>query len=257
MKTETIEQGTLFGSDFDLSSQENQSNRPDDSDLQDSERFRQFVRSLKACRRCRDSFGFEPAPIQWGEQDARILVISQAPGERVHRLGRPFADLSGKKLRQQWFLVSEEQFYNPHLFYFSMAGHCFPGKNARGTDRKPPKCCWTLWGERELRLLKTCRLILVIGKEAANRIFPGRTLDELVFSDLELNGKPCFVLPHPSPLNYRWPKAHPQFEQDVLPRVQKAVYRALDLGQDQRERLLRADPSEESWQRDEKKPRNR
>lgn len=213
------------------------------------EEFEALVEGLLGCRRCQQVFGFEPRPIQWGCPDARIMVISQAPGQKVQTLGRPFADLSGKKLRQQWFLVHEEQFYNPHFFYFSMAGHCFPGKNARGTDRKPPRICWQTWGRRELELLTDCRLYLVIGQEAAGRLFPGRRLEELVFADLQLHGKPCFVLPHPSPLNYRWPLAHPKFETEVLPRLQQAVYQALQLPEEQKKAFARPEClPKESWQ---------
>lgn len=208
------------------------------------EQLTRLIENLKACRKCQARFGFEPHPIQWGAVDAKILIVSQAPGWRVHEIGRPFSDLSGKKLRQQWFGISEDQFYNPHLFYFTNAGHCFPGKNKNNTDKKPPKICWEKWSKHELELLDQCALYIVIGSEAANRLFPGQKLEDLVFSDLTVHGKPCFVLPHPSPLNFRWPQAHPAFEKEVLSRLRQAIAKALSLPLDS----LFSYHKKESWE---------
>lgn len=212
--------------------------------------FEQFIEAMKACRHCQKDFGFEPRPIQWGNPDAKIVLVSQAPGQKVHDLGKPFSDLSGKKLRQKWFYVTEEQFYNPSNFYFSMAGHCFPGKTSKGSDRKPPKVCWQRWTSQELEYLKRAELFLVIGQEAASRLFPNQKFEDLVFSHQTLYGKPCYVLPHPSPLNYRWTKKHPEFEEHWLPEIRQKIYEILDLPQAQMEtyRNLKS-PQKESWQK--------
>lgn len=219
------------------------------------EAYEAFKARLEACRDCQASFGFEPRPIVWGYPHAKVAVISQAPGLKVHEHGRPFSDLSGKKLRQKWLCVSEEQFYNPEFFYFSPAGHCYPGKDKKGHDKKPPKACWEKWTAKELSYLKEVRLFIVVGLEAASRLFPGRTLEDLVFSDLEYQGKPCFVLPHPSPLNQNWPKKYPAFENEVLPCLQKTLYQVLGLSQNQLEDYLAGKvPAKESWQKGYKKP---
>lgn len=208
------------------------------------ERLALLIQDLKACRACEARFGFEPHPIQWGAPDAKVLIVSQAPGWRVHEIGKPFSDLSGKKLRQKWFGISEAQFYDPHSFYFTNAGHCFPGQNKNHTDKKPPKMCWEKWSKHEVELLDQCKLYIVIGSEAASRMFPGRKLEDLVFADLTVHGKPCFVLPHPSPLNFRWPQAHPTFETDVLPRLRQAIAQALSLPAD----ALVPYTQKESWE---------
>lgn len=210
------------------------------------EELSSLIKQLKACRECQERFGFEPHPIQWGESDAKVLIISQAPGLRVHEMRRPFCDLSGKKLRQQWFCVSEEFFYNPHLFYFTNAGHCFPGRNKNNTDKKPPKVCWDKWTSKEIELLSDVKLMIVIGSEAASRMFPGQKLDSLVFGHLSWHGKPCFVIPHPSPLNFRWVQNHPEFESQVLPRLRKELAQALEFPE---ESLIPVQESfKESWE---------
>lgn len=192
------------------------------------EELHRLMKDLKQCRYCEEEFGFESRPIQYGHPNARILHISQAPGRKVHEIGRPFSDLSGKTLRESWYQISDEDFYNPDVFYFTVMGHCFPGKGKGNYDRKPPRCCWERWTRREIELMDQCDLYLVVGQEAASRLFPGRKLADLVFEDLTLHGKPCFVLPHPSPLNRKWLKDHPAFEQKRLPLVRQAIHQILE-----------------------------
>lgn len=189
----------------------------------------QLISDLKKCRKCQEEFGYEPHPVQFGNPTAKIMHISQAPSKNVHLLGRPFADLSGKRLRNEWYQISEEQFYNPDYFYFTTMGHCFPGKGKGNYDRKPPKCCYELWTKKEIELMEACQLYVIVGQEAANRIFPGQTLQELVFKDHQLNGKPCYVLPHPSPLNRKWFKDHPQFLEKRVKEIRKAIHEILKI----------------------------
>lgn len=189
-------------------------------------KFEQLCKEIRSCRECQARFGYAPRPVQRGARDAKIVQISQAPGAKVHESGIPFWDQSGKRLREKWYQISEEEFYNEHNFYFAMAAHCYPGK-AKSGDKLPPKVCWKKWGEQELALLEQPRLILVIGAQAASRLFPGEDFTKLVFEDLVYNGVRCFVLPHPSALNRRWFAAHPQFEKERVPAIRQAVWKAL------------------------------
>lgn len=196
------------------------------------DKLRALHEQLAACRHCQAQFGYEPHPIVWGAPGAKIMQISQAPSLNVHELGRPFADLSGKRLRQQWYWVSEEQFYDKSLFYITTVGHCFPGKGRNNYDKKPPRCCYEMWTRKEIELMDSCELYILVGQEAASRIFPGRKLSDLAFEDLTLNGKPCFVLPHPSPLNRKWFMDHPAFLEERMPKIRKAVHDVIGDGLD-------------------------
>lgn len=220
-----------------------------------AERLSSLQEQIRACRACREQFGFEPRPVVWGSPDARIVSISQAPGASVHEIGRPFADLSGKRLRQQWYQVSEQQFYDPHLFYFTVMGHCYPGKAPRGGDRRPPGICFERWTSRELEALDHAQLYLVAGKEAAARLFPGKKLEELVFEDQTLHGKPCFVLPHPSPLNRKWFSDHPAFEQERIPYIRRRLHEVLQDDWKEDGSFAQSVPAKESWQLEKKKKR--
>jgi len=184
--------------------------------------FGQFKQELFNCRQCRQLFGFEPRPVLWGNSTAPIVHISQAPSWRVHLAGKPFDDKSGQHLRHDWYQISDETFYNPDIFYLTNVGHCYPGKNESQGDRKPPKVCAQKWLTRELKFLRP-RLFLLVGSYAAAYFFPKRKFTDLVFDNLGINHIPCFVLPHPSPLNIKWFKNNPQFEREKLTQIRAAI----------------------------------
>ncbi len=185
---------------------------------------------LRACRHCEGML--EPRPVVHGNPGAPILQVSQAPGKKVHETGIPFNDASGRRLRQDWYQISDAQFYDPDLFYITSMGHCYPGKGKTG-DKKPPRCCFDLWTRREIELKPGTRMLLVIGREAASRLFPKREFTELVFQDQEYDGIPCYVLPHPSPLNVRWFRMHPEFETQRMPVIREKLHQVLrEAGQD-------------------------
>ena len=72
------------------------------------------------------------------------------------------------------------------------------------------KCCFTKWIIKELELVNN-KIYIIIGSKAASAFFPNESFEELVFKNNVWNGKIAIVLPHPSPLNRRWIKAHPDF----------------------------------------------
>ena len=49
---------------------------------------------------------------------------------------------------------------------------------------------------------------------------------DLIFNDQVFNGKPAYVLPHPSPLNRRWFKTYPEFEAKRVKEI-RAVIKSL------------------------------
>src|SRR5438477_3004218 len=67
-----------------------------------------LVKDIRACRHCK---GLEPRPIVRGRPEARLLIISQAPGTRVHETGLSFDDRSGDRLRL-WLGLDRKTFYD-------------------------------------------------------------------------------------------------------------------------------------------------
>lgn len=188
--------------------------------------FNELVSEIKSCRDCRDLFGFEPNPVFSGNENAKILQISQAPSQNVHNTNKCFNDSSGRKLRGEWYQISDSVFYDDNNFYISGVGHCFPGKSKNGGDRKPPKYCADKWLYQELNLVNS-KLIILLGRASANYFFPKEDFSSLIFNDQEIAGKLVLVLPHPSPLNQKWFKDNPDFEKKRLPEIRKIVHSVL------------------------------
>ncbi|MQY64105.1 MAG: uracil-DNA glycosylase family protein, partial [Calditrichaeota bacterium] len=52
--------------------------------------YKEFTDQVRACRRCRGHyFDHEPRPVFLAEPSARVLIVGQAPGRRVHETGLP------------------------------------------------------------------------------------------------------------------------------------------------------------------------
>lgn len=188
--------------------------------------FQALRDEILRCDACAERFGYAPHPVVFGSERARVVQISQAPSATVHRTLRPFDDASGRRLRGEWYGISDDAFYDPRNFYITALAHCYPGKSPHGGDRLPPKCCARRWLHREIELVDN-RIYVLIGGLAANHFFPGRDLADLSFHDQILNGKPAYVLPHPSPLNVRWFIEHPDFLGRRIGAIRDALHRAL------------------------------
>lgn len=187
--------------------------------------FEQFIQTLRSCRICEDRL--DPNPVFLGNQDAKIFHISQAPSLTVSKTMRPFSDASGKKLRDEWYHVTEEAFYDPANFCFGAIGLCYPGKNKNGGDKQPPAICAKTWLDPALLDRIENELYILIGKKAADHFFKGQDFAELIFHDQEIRGKKTLVLPHPSPLNIKWYKDHPDFYEWRLAEIRAQVQKTL------------------------------
>jgi len=161
-------------------------------------------------------------PIVLGNKNAKIVQISQAPSKNVHETLKPFNDLSGKKLKFEWYQITEEEFYNPNNFYIAALAHCYPGKNKNGNDNNPPKICYEKWIKKELEYIDN-KIYIIIGAQAAKVFFPKEKFNDLVFKNNYLNGKLTFVIPHPSPLNFRWLKNNSKFIEKRMPEIREKI----------------------------------
>lgn len=172
--------------------------------------FDKLIKDIKECNYCQRDFGFEPHPVIWGNEKSKIVQISQAPSKIVNDTLKPFTDPSGKTLKYEWYQISDEVFYDKDNFYITALAHCYPGKDKNGGDKLPPKCCFEKWIKKELELINN-EIYILIGAKAAKVFFPQENFEDLVFKNNIYNGKVAIVLPHPSPLNRKWIKDHPEF----------------------------------------------
>ena len=177
---------------------------------------------VRACTICKD-LPLGPNPLLQADSAAQIMIVGQAPGSKTHEKGRPFDDLSGKRLRQ-WLGVTEDQFYDPRLFSIIPMGFCYPG-TGKGGDLPPRPECAPAWRKPLMQALPNVKLTLVLGQYALDWHLgekKSRTLTETVQRWQEF-WPDHLPLPHPSPRNIRWFKANPWFEMDVIPVLQERV----------------------------------
>jgi uracil-DNA glycosylase len=188
------------------------------------------MKAARACRLCADELPLGPRPVFHLDAEVRLLLISQAPGTKVHETGLPFNDRSGDRLRD-WLGIDRETFYGNRRFGIMAMGFCYPGVDARGGDRPPMKICAPTWHPRLLPLLPRVELKLLVGQYALQRYLGERRRDTLTATVRAWREYlPEFLpLPHPSWRNTHWLKLNPWFEREVLPVLQRHVRRLLEL----------------------------
>jgi uracil-DNA glycosylase len=181
---------------------------------------------VRACGLCAAHLPLGPRPVLQCHASARILIVGQAPGRRVHESGVPFQDASGDRLRS-WLGISSEDFYDETKVAILPMGFCFPGAGASG-DLPPRPECAPAWRDELLKHLKRVRLTLVIGQYAQQHHLPnaGSSVTEVVQS-WKAHWPSIVPLPHPSPRNNRWLVQNPWFEEQLLPALKTRVAEAL------------------------------
>jgi uracil-DNA glycosylase len=176
-----------------------------------------------ACRLCADKLPHQPRPVLRASGTARLLIVGQAPGRRVHETGIPWNDPSGDLLRE-WLQLSREQFYDEGMIAIIPTGLCYPGTE-KGSDLPPRPECAPHWHPRLRAALPDIHLTLLIGQYAQAYYLGNRrkrTLAETVAAWQEY--APDFLpLPHPSPRNRLWLKKNAWFEAEVLPVLRQKV----------------------------------
>src|SRR5690554_1926400 len=90
-----------------------------------------LLKEVRNCSICAGHLPLAPRPVLQFDPQARILIVSQAPGRKAHESGTPFTDASGERLRQ-WMGVSSATFYDPRNIAIVPMGFCFPGTGTSG-----------------------------------------------------------------------------------------------------------------------------
>jgi len=186
-----------------------------------------LLTEIAACTVCADELDHDPRPVVQAGTKARIVIIGQAPGRRVHESGIPWDDASGRTLRR-WLGLSDEQFYDPDVVALVPMGFCYPGSATSG-DKPPRPECAPLWHERLLGELPVDRLEVIIGMYAQKKYIHDRkkTLTETV-ANWRAYLPNQIVLPHPSPRNQHWLTKNSWFGTETLPALQNRVQEFLD-----------------------------
>lgn len=183
---------------------------------------------IRACTTCAAALPHPPRPVLRASASARVLIVGQAPGRKVHETGIPWNDASGDLLRE-WLGIDRDTFYDERRIAIVPAGFCYPGRGPSG-DLPPRPECAPQWHPSLRALLPDIRLTLLIGAYAqAWYLGDGRrqSLSDTVHAHADYMPT-YFPLPHPSPRNRRWLSLRPWFESDVLPELRRRFHAALD-----------------------------
>jgi uracil-DNA glycosylase len=187
-----------------------------------------LVAEIAACTLCASSLPLGPRPVLRASNTAKLLIVGQAPGTKVHETGIPWNDASGDRLRD-WLSIDRDVFYDAAKVAIVPMGFCYPGRLARGGDCPPRPECAQTWHGRLLPLMPTVELIVLAGVYA-QAYFLGKerknNLTETVRAWRDY-GPRHLPLPHPSWRTTGWQKRNPWFDAEVLPHLRDRVRRLL------------------------------
>jgi uracil-DNA glycosylase len=180
---------------------------------------------IRACRACSAHLPLGPRPVFRASATARLLIVGQAPGTKVHETGIPWNDPSGDRLRT-WLQMDRDTFYDQGHIAIVPMGLCYPGRLPNGGDAPPRPECAPLWRDRLLAQMPEIRLTLLVGSYALAHVLGRGTMTQHV-RGFRTHLPHFFALPHPSWRTTAWERRNPWFAEEVLPALREAVTRAL------------------------------
>jgi uracil-DNA glycosylase len=187
-----------------------------------------LLTEIRACRICAPYLAHGARPVIHASAKARICIVAQAPGIRVHETGISFNDPSGDRLRE-WMGIGRDAFYDEDEVAIIGMAHCFPGYDTHGGDLPPRKECAEIWQDKLFAALPPFDLKLLIGTYAFDWHLKGRakkTVSDTVKAWREY-APDIIPLPHPSWRNNAWLKKNSWFAEELLPHLRRRVKQAL------------------------------
>lgn len=187
-----------------------------------------LLAEIRACRHCEASLPLGPRPVVVANPKAKLLIIGQAPGTKVHETGIPWNDRSGDTLRG-WLDIDRETFYDPERVAIMPMGFCYPGVLPKGGDAPPRPECAPLWHGRLRAHLPNIGLTLLAGMYAHAR-YLGKAREKTLTATVAAwrdHGPAVIPLPHPSWRSGNLLRKNPWFEAELLPDLRARVHALL------------------------------
>ena len=187
-----------------------------------------LLREVRACQICSANLPLGPRPVLQLASSARLLIIGQAPGSKVHQSGIPWSDLSGDRLRD-WMKLERSVFYDKKRVAILPIGLCYPGAGENRGDLPPRLECAPLWHERLLTHLPNLEVTVLVGQYAQRYYLGSQRMGSMTetVKTFSAYGPQFFPLPHPSWRSIIWMRKHAWFEQSVIPELRKVVRKAI------------------------------
>ena len=188
------------------------------------EELQYLLEEIRACRVCEAVLPLGPRPVIRARVTARLLIVGQAPGLRVHETGIPWNDPSGDRLRD-WLGLDRDTFYDDTRIAIIPTGLCYPGRDPRGGDLPPRSECAPLWFHRVRSLLPHIETTVLAGGYAQKWCLGermGHTVTDTVLHWHDFAPE-YFPLPHPSFRNNLWLKKNPWFERELIPQLRLRI----------------------------------
>jgi uracil-DNA glycosylase len=183
-----------------------------------------LLSEIRACRHCQAHLPLGPRPVVVANPAARLLIIGQAPGTKVHETGIPWNDRSGDTLRG-WLDIDRALFYDPENIAIMPMGFCYPGVLPKGGDAPPRPECAPLWHDRLRAALPNIQLTLLAGMYAQAE-YLGKTRKKTLTATVAAwrdYGPEVTPLPHPSWRSGNLLRRNPWFEAELLPDLRARV----------------------------------
>jgi uracil-DNA glycosylase len=183
-----------------------------------------LVEKARACRVCEAHLPLGPRPTLRASATAKLLIVGQAPGTKVHETGIPWNDASGDRLRR-WLNLDRDVFYDESRIAIMPMGLCYPGVDKNGGDSPPRPECAPLWHPPLLALMPQVELVLLVGSHA-QAWYLGKQRRKSMTDTVAAwrDYLPRFIpTPHPSWRNTGWLKRNPWFEAELVPELRRRV----------------------------------
>lgn len=144
-----------------------------------------------------------------GPEDAKIMLIGEAPGKNEDETGRPFIGMAGRLLSE----ILHEADLDRSEIYITSIVKCRPEGN-----RKPKKpeysTCIALYLEKQIEIINP-NIIGLLGNSAAYALIGKKNIKQIHGKTYELNGRKYMALFHPAAALYSRALL-PQLKEDMI-----------------------------------------
>lgn len=162
-------------------------------------------------------------PLYQVSKDSQIVIIGQAPGVKAMERQKAWDDKSGERLKK-WLTLDDNLFYDASKVAILPLDFFYPGKAKSGD--LPPRDFFSYYVSLILNELKHIKIIILVGTYAQKYYLKAIAKANLTktIQAYEEYLPSVIVLPHPSPLNFRWIRKNVWFESEVIPHIQKIMH---------------------------------